>query len=171
MEGEFRQSLLRLVKDFPGRGIEVGVHRGATSQLLLRALPKLHLTLVDAWGDHPQYPDQGKYLEEVKKRVAPMEGRFTILQRLSVDAAHAIGPTPIADWIFIDADHSYESVRDDLAAWYPLLKVDGLFCGHDYGKSDYPGVTQAVDEWAAREGKTIRTAAGSIWWTVKTQAL
>ena len=36
------------------------------------------------------------------------------------------------DFIFIDADHSYQSVRQDLEIWYPKIKPGGLISGHDY---------------------------------------
>ena len=49
----------------------------------------------------------------------------------------------IADLIFIDADHSYESVKKDIEKYSPKLKVGGLLTGHDI---DYPGVNRAVTE-------------------------
>jgi predicted O-methyltransferase YrrM len=48
------------------------------------------------------------------------------------------------DWLFVDADHTYESVRADIAAWAPKVKAGGLFSGHDFAA--WPGVTRAVLE-------------------------
>jgi len=51
------------------------------------------------------------------------------------------GPPPAL--VFIDADHSYEAVRVDIAG----AKVAGarVICGHDYGNR-CPGVVRAVEE-------------------------
>jgi predicted O-methyltransferase YrrM len=61
------------------------------------------------------------------------------------------------DWVFIDADHSYEAVVADIAAWAPKLKPGGLLSGHDYGRA---GVTDAV----RRSFRAVDQAA-SIWYT------
>lgn len=49
------------------------------------------------------------------------------------------------DFVFIDAEHDYNSVRKDIAAWLPKVMNDGLICGHDYSKA-YPGLQLAVRE-------------------------
>lgn len=49
------------------------------------------------------------------------------------------------DFVFIDANHKYPSVVQDIAAWRPKIKPGGLICGHDYSQ-DYPGVMLAVCE-------------------------
>jgi hypothetical protein len=50
--------------------------------------------------------------------------------------------------VFIDADHTYEAVKADIAAWLPKVKPDGILAGHDY--KHFPsmnfGVIQAVTE-------------------------
>lgn len=69
---------------------------------------------------------------------------ITPLRMASVDAAklfpdkHFIG-------VYIDADHSYESCRDDILAWKPKVQDGGLLFGHDYSGA-FPGVMKAVDE-------------------------
>jgi hypothetical protein len=50
----------------------------------------------------------------------------------------------LADFIFIDANHSYDDVHADISNYLPLLKSGGIMAGHDYG--NFKGVVQAVNE-------------------------
>jgi hypothetical protein len=63
------------------------------------------------------------------------------------------------DFVFIDAAHDYASVVKDLAAWFPKLKPDGIFAGHDY---PWHEVKRAVDEHASANGYSIKTW-GRCW--------
>jgi predicted O-methyltransferase YrrM len=65
------------------------------------------------------------------------------------------------DFVFVDADHSYEGVLRDIELWWPLLKSNGIMALHDYG-GHWKGVTQAVDEKFVIEGRV-----GSLVWTTK----
>ena len=65
------------------------------------------------------------------------------------------GPTPAL--VFLDADHSYAAVRDEIA-WARSLGVP-LISGHDYGVARF-GVTRAVDE---AFGKNCVTVGGTVW--------
>jgi len=54
----------------------------------------------------------------------------------------------VFDFVFIDADHTYESVKKDILAWYPKVKKGGIIAGHNYfveGKG-YEGLRKAVIE-------------------------
>lgn len=66
------------------------------------------------------------------------------------------------DFIFIDADHSYESVVKDLNAWYPKIKKGGIFSGHDY--TCWAGVNKAVNEFALNNNLKIKTYDGDVWY-------
>jgi predicted O-methyltransferase YrrM len=62
------------------------------------------------------------------------------------------------DFIFIDAIHEYQALKDDVAHALRMMK-SGILSGHDY-HSSWPGVIQAVDELFPD-----RELAGSIWYT------
>jgi len=73
---------------------------------------------------------------------------ITPIRLPSVEAATQFDDASL-DAIFIDANHEYSFVKEDIAAWYPKLKSGGLMGGHDYDggpNSGHPGVRDAVHE-------------------------
>jgi hypothetical protein len=145
-------------------GVEIGVWRGDFSQQLLARLNPRELYLVDPWEFAPQFPgamyggtmattqdDMDAIHAEVAQRFAPevAVGRVIIARDRSADAAKGFAPNTF-DFIYIDGNHSYEAVRDDLTAWAPLLKRNGVLAGDDYRVGGWwkDGVVRAVDEFA-----------------------
>lgn len=61
---------------------------------------------------------------------------------------------------YIDAAHDYESVKKDLAAWYPKLMPGAAWCGHDY---HWHEVKRAVDEHAEANGYEVVSMEGNVW--------
>jgi predicted O-methyltransferase YrrM len=61
---------------------------------------------------------------------------------------------------YIDAAHDYESVCNDLAAWYPKVTKGGAWCGHDW---QWHEVRKAVTEHAEANGYEIQTMPGNVW--------
>ncbi len=61
--------------------------------------------------------------------------------------------------VFLDADHSYAAVRDEIA-WAKRIGVV-IIAGHDYGNERF-GVTLAVDE-AFEKGGGRLTVRGMVW--------
>lgn len=59
--------------------------------------------------------------------------------------------------IFLDADHRYEAVKADIAAWSPFVLPGGILCGHDF--CNFAGVGNAVKESGAYHLKTPQ-----VWW-------
>lgn len=132
-EGKRKQFLKYLIEQHNfNTMIEVGIDTGKTTFFLLDNIPNLTIYAVDK--------DINKfYTSDVKERYRE---RLIPLQGLSHVVADKI-KDGIADIVFIDADHSYESVKRDIEKYSPKLKIGGLLTGHDI---DYPGVNQAVTE-------------------------
>lgn len=112
--------------------IEVGIDTGKTTFFLLDNIPNLKIYAVDM--------SIGKfYNKEVKEKYGD---RLVPIQGFSYDVADQFQDNSV-DLVFIDADHSYESVKKDIIKYTPKLKTTGLLTGHDI---DYPGVNKAVNE-------------------------
>lgn len=166
-------------------GAEVGVLRGETSRVLLKAFPGLFLYLVDPWATYP--PDHPYRLsgDRASKRsgrqqdaIAELAAQNTefarlrrhILREASPAAAERIGDRSL-DFVFLDADHTEAAVGADLKAWYPKLRSGGLLCGHDYGhrreRTGRFGVRRAVNEFAEAHVLDVSVGEGNVWWIRK----
>jgi len=67
-----------------------------------------------------------------------------------------------ADLIYVDADHSEESVYNDILNWYPKLSAKGIICGDDYA-ADHKGVIRGVGRAKKVLGKELYTDK-RFWW-------
>ena len=81
-----------------------------------------------------------------KKRLSHIDKNIKYIQKRSQDAYSLFEDSSI-DILYIDGDHSYESVKNDLKNWHPKVKFGGFICGHDYNATSHPAVIQAVDEF------------------------
>ncbi len=142
------------------KGAEIGVYDGVLSNYLLRNNPKLHLTMVDAWAVIEMDSFAGKSGDELAKinptswvticglayrRTNFAAHRRRIIREDSVIAASEVEDESL-DFVFIDADHSYEGCSADLKAWVPKVKESGFVSGHDFENHVFPkwGVRQAL---------------------------
>ena len=126
-------------------GAEIGVWFGRTFFYLLDNVDGLTLYGVDIWkpGDKfRHHADQEKNREEVTRRAEAYGGRAIILEMPSVVAAVTI-PNNSLDFVFIDADHSFGAVCDDIESWTLKVKSGGFVTGHDW---DWDTVRAAVQE-------------------------
>jgi hypothetical protein len=143
-----------------GCGVEVGVKQGEYSHHLLTHWRGLRLFSVDPWAEDPTgaYQDianvpqmqQEIFLAETKVRLAPFGPRSQIVRDFSVQAATKFHDHSL-DFCYIDARHDFESMMEDLAAWFPKMRPGGIFAGHDYldavNNDGVFGVKSAVDKF------------------------
>lgn len=91
--------------------------------------------------------------------INPIRDYVSIIRKPSVQAAQYVRDKSL-DAIFIDASHKYQDVLDDLRAWYPKMKSQGLFLGHDF---DWSEVNTAVHTFAKEIEATARPVDASCW--------
>ena len=135
-----------------GVGAEVGVYRGDLSKEILRLWDNGTMFLIDIWRKvGEEYTDvcnddeQLGYMMEVCEVIKGNEDRANLIRATS-ETASTLFQNESLDFVYIDANHSYEHVKKDLELWFPKVKKGGIFAGHDYNHSQ-DGVTLAVNEF------------------------
>lgn len=147
--------------------VEIGSYCGRSSRAIADNLPDGGvLYCVDAWKPFEcvppviTTPDEGEavYAEFLRNMSDVIDGGTVVVCRMgSIKAAVTLNLDAV-DFVFIDGDHTYEAVLQDIRMWLSVVRSGGVLAGHDYGV--YPGVGRAVDE---RFGKSVQHPAGSIW--------
>ena len=148
-----------------GEGAEVGVYRGVFSTIILANWEGERLHLIDRWDfddnykDHLNAPSKTQY--SIYRGVVNSFShipKVNIIRSPSVEAARGFSDGQL-DWVYIDADHSYEQCKADIKAWAPKVRIGGVVGGHDYwdGTDEYGvfGVKSAVDEHIQINGHTL----------------
>jgi len=128
------------------RFVELGCHRGKSTSYLAVEIAnsgkRIDLYCVDIWLDVTQ---RDAFFENMQ----PVRDYYTAAMHMSTMEAVKLFPDEYFDFVFIDAFHSYEAVRDDIIHWLPKVKPGGVLAGHDYCVEEpdtWPGVVRAVNQ-------------------------
>lgn len=94
-------------------------------------------------GDHAFYEFLQNHFDLIH------EGRVIPLRMSSKNATEFFKEKGVKfKFVFIDAGHTYEEVKEDIGFWHDLVEEGGVLSGHDYNYTDgmWAGVTKAVDD-------------------------
>ena len=129
-------------------GAEVGVREGKFSEVICKAIPDVKLLCVDRWDVFPGHtdmdrlPDPLMFLDEAKERLKGYD--VTFIRANSMDAVRDI-PDESLDFVYIDANHTFDFIMQDLIEWGKKVRKGGMISGHDYARIRNFGVVPAVD--------------------------
>jgi predicted O-methyltransferase YrrM len=84
-------------------------------------------------------------VKQIKNHLKSYENKYTWYRKPSISISNSEILDGSLDAVFLDAEHTYEAVINDLPFWWSKLKIGGYLLGDDY---ILPGVKQAVDEFA-----------------------
>lgn len=138
-----------------GLGVEIGVCFGEYSNYLLNYTKLKTLFSVDPWEQEYEHrhsnDEQDRFYKQAVILLQRYGDRSKIIRRSSAKAV-TLFQDRIFDFVYIDANHAYDFVSQDMRLWWPKLKIGGLFAGHDYSpeiqqRAGNGGVIRAVDEF------------------------
>jgi hypothetical protein len=125
--------------------VEIGAFYGKSSAYMAVSLinsgKKIHFDVIDTWRGSPEHQEDGWDRQEsmvndtafdiFQNNMLPVKGHYNPIKKGSIEAA-ALYADRSLDFVFIDADHSYEAIKADVEAWLPKVKLNGYIGGHDY---------------------------------------
>ena len=155
--------LTKLIKENGFKiGVEMGTGLGANAMNLLKNNPDLTLIQVAYYPGTLTGHSTKKARKKWFERIKPYMNRSKIIEKKSEEAAKLVEDESV-DFVFIDGNHFYESVKQDIELWRPKVKKGGMISGHDYGHPDWPGVKKAVDEIFNK----VSLSSDHVWYVFK----
>ena len=131
-------------------GAEIGVLKGSYSEWLCHVVRGLKLYLVDPYSYYKEYSEQrlqdelDDFESEARERLRRYDVEF--VKKFSMDAVKDFKDGSL-DFVYIDANHEYKWVKEDIVEWSKKVRSGGIVSGHDYSSYHFKGVVRAVDEW------------------------
>lgn len=154
---------------------EIGVYRGHFSSVLAENFPNAKLYLVDPWRHIAELAARRGVMHRKGGTAEAnqafwdatfqmMQDRFALndnvvlVRQTSAEAAPLISDHSL-DLVYIDADHRYENVQEDIRLWLPKVRRPGILCGHDYSERrithSMQQVKRAVDDYFGVDNITV----------------
>lgn len=137
-------------------GAEIGVEQGRYAKVLCRTIPNLRLYGIDSWASYKNYREhvsqerQDGFYEEAKTRLDPYD--CELIKGYSMDVVQDFEDESL-DFVYIDGNHEFRQVVDDIDEWSKKVRKGGIVAGHDFVrisgiKGEYIHVKDAVQGWA-----------------------
>lgn len=136
---------------------EVGVFKGEYSRYLLGSTSCSKIILVDPYINYSGYDDginsmnMEAVLATAMANVDAFPGRYEFLRKTSIEAARDI-PDESLDFIYIDGNHAYDYVYEDMEAWWPKLRKGGfMVCDDCYHRPLGPDGKNSYISWGPKD--------------------
>lgn len=160
-----------------GTGVEVGVRKGEYSEHLLEHWKGEKLISVDPWragapADYREISNVSQDEHDVKhletcRRLARFGARSEVWRVTGSEAVSTL-PDGSLDLVYLDARHDADSVYEDLASWWPLMRPGGVIAGRGYLNETLPqgvfGVRAAVDAFFNKLGVHVHATTDDAPW-------
>ena len=161
------------------KGAEIGTGRGSFAITMSINNPGVKLYCIDSWSIYDGIHDYtaemlAEYLAHALHRLKPYK-EVEIINELSMEAVKQFKNESL-DFVYIDANHEFSYVAEDLFYWSKKVRSGGIVSGHDYLKEQRKdGLVQVKEVVHAYTeafnikpwfivGKCTPKRAGSFFW-------
>jgi len=177
-EVPFLKELARSLLDNP-TVVNIGAGSGTSGLAFMESRPDMHLITIDVQRDDNPLGCLAAE-EKVLKEAGLWNERVEHIQddSFKIGVEWQLSDIDI-DMVFIDGEHSYEGCSNDILAWLPCVKINGIIAIHDYRKHElyeheedyqpdkphprsWAGVDRAVDELLLGNYKLIKRVESLI---------
>lgn len=119
--------------------VEVGSWKGRSAAFMAVEIHNsgfnIKFDCVDTWkgsieNQQDEFVMQDSLYEHFLENIQPVRHLINPIRKPSLEAAKDYEDGSL-DFVFVDASHEYEDVKDDLIAWYPKVRAGGIIAGHD----------------------------------------
>ena len=125
-------------------GAEIGVRKGKFTRHLCKANPDLHMLCVDPWMPYGKFYSAERQERIYNTCLKTLEGyNVTIIRKASMDAVNDI-PLESLDFVYIDGDHTFDHVMEDIIHWSQRVRSGGIIACHDFHYGSNVDVVEAV---------------------------
>ncbi len=141
--------------------VEIGLGSGVNAKLILDTLVPSYPFVyygIDPYKEYDEYTDDinstsirllNNFNAAENNLKGFLNGRFVHFKLTSAVASLKF-MKGIISLVFIDGNHSYQYVKDDLEKYWYKVKKYGIIAIHDYEHPNFPGVKKAVDEFVEK---------------------
>ena len=183
-EASIRTAMRFLIQKFKRKEIsvlEIGTRFGDSAKVILKTLNIKKYIIIDPFISYEDYKidDANKIMKngdeifnETKIKLEKLSKNVTFFRKFSNDenTLNKIEHESL-DFIFIDGNHEYKYVLEDLRNYYPKLKSEGVLIGDDFNQrakindflntksnlSNNKGVYETVEEFSKEHNMTYLT--------------
>ena len=146
--------------------VEIGVRYAGHAEYMLDSLDIEHLYLIDPYDAYDDYQEEWddermSSAEELAKSRLDSYDQVSFVKEYSSDAVDLI-PEQV-DLVYIDGNHAYEYVQEDIANYHDRISPGGILAGHDYTWS-WQGVIRAVEEFNQETNSQLQLDLHGDWW-------
>jgi len=143
-----RNALAKVMADMDLRkGAEIGTHLGESAKIWCDENPNLFLTCIDPYLSYPARRSQPAQDNTYEKACENLQGyNVKVVRGSSLDVVDDFEDGSL-DFVYIDGDHEFDPVMQDLICWAPKVRSGGVIALHDYCVMAGGGVIQAIDAY------------------------
>jgi hypothetical protein len=159
----------------PEKFVEIGAWKGTSISYaaveIINSGKNITIDSVDTWEGSPGEQDlmddesirNNTLYGEFIRNIEPVKHVVTPVKMPSVEAAKLYDDNSLF-FVFIDGSHLYESIKADIIAWLPKVKLGGFIGGHDIDQpEEFNGVRKAVDELIGPNNIIIYNKGWASW--------